>query len=86
MVSNFQVKYSETEEVLKDICRLSGVSKVLINHRISVGVVGFAVAIVFITMTDFFSGNLPLKILAYIGMWILAFIGGDILGKTVGVW
>lgn len=85
MLSNYQVKYSETEDVLMDICRLNGASKVMVNHRITVAVVGFAIAIVFVRMTDFFEGNLPLKIFAYIAIWLAAFAVGEFLGRTVGM-
>ena len=85
MLSNYQVKNSETEDVLKDICRLNAASKVMVNHRITVAVVGFAIAVVFVRMTDFFEGNLPLKVLAYIAIWLAAFGVGEILGRTVGM-
>ena len=85
MLSNYQVKYSETEDVLKDICRLNAASKVMVNHRITVAVVGFAIAVVIVRMTDFFEGNLPLKVLAYIAIWRAAFGVGEILGRTVGM-
>lgn len=85
MVSNFQIKYSETEDVLMDICRLNSVSKVMVNHRLTVGVVGFAAALVLLKVSDFFVGNTPMRVLLYIGYWVLAFAIGEILGRTLGM-
>ena len=36
MISNYKVKYSETEDVLQDVCRVNAAEKVAWNHRITV--------------------------------------------------
>ncbi len=84
MLSNYQVKYSETEEVLKDICRVNAVDKVMVNHRITVAMVGAASAIVIVNVTDYFAENPALKVFTYLALWILAFVAGEILGRTAG--
>ena len=89
MVSNFKVQYSETEDVLKDICRVNAVAKVAWNHRISVAVVGFVSGLVMVFKLKLLAGLSPSETAMKVGyfflLWIAAFAIGEVLAKTAGV-
>ena len=81
MISNYKVKYSETEDVLQDVCRVNAAEKVAWNHRLTVAAVGFVSIVVIITKLGGDVSNLP----KYLLMWALAFVGAEILAKTLGL-
>ena len=81
MISNYRVKYSETEEVLQDVCRVNAAEKVAWNHRLTVAAVGFVSIIIIITKLGGDVSKLPLYLLT----WALAFVGAEILAKTLGL-
>ena len=59
MISNYKVKYSETEDVLQDVCRVNAAEKVAWNHRLTVAAVGFVSIVVIITKLGGDVSNLP---------------------------
>lgn len=81
MISNYRVKYSETEDVLMDVCRVNAAEKVAWNHRLTVAAVGFVSIVVIMTKLDGAVSKLPM----YLLMWALAFVGAEILAKTLGL-
>lgn len=81
MISNYKVKYSETEEVLQDVCRVNAAEKVAWNHRITVAAVGLVSIIVIMQKLDGAVSKLPM----YLLVWALAFVGAEILAKTLGM-
>ena len=88
MISNYQVKYSETEEVIQDICRVNAAEKVAWNHRITVAVVGLVSGIVILmkgNVLDNPPAEIAVKVGIYLVLWVLAFIVGEILAKTLGM-
>ena len=89
MVSNFKVQYLETEDVIKDICRVNAVAKVAWNHRISVAMVGLVSGIIMIFKSKMLAGLSPsgaaMKVGYFLLLWAAAFAIGEVLAKTVGV-
>ena len=89
MVSNFKVQYLETEDVIKDICRVNAVAKVAWNHRISVAMVGLVSGIIMILKLKMLTGLSPsgvaMKVGYFLLLWAAAFAIGEVLAKTVGV-
>ena len=81
MISNYKVKYSETEEVLQDVCRVNAAEKVAWNHRITVAAVGLVSIVVIMQKLDGAVTKLPM----YLLIWALAFVGAEILAKTLGL-
>ena len=81
MISNYRVKYSETEDVLKDGCRVNAAEKVAWNHRLTVAAVGLVSIVVIMTKLEGAVSKLPM----YLLMWALAFAGAEILAKTLGL-
>ena len=81
MIANYRVKYSETEDVLQDICRVNAAEKVAWNHRITVAAVGFVSIIIIMQKLGGAASNLPM----YLGIWALAFVVAEILAKTLGL-
>ena len=81
MISSYKVKYSETEEVLQDVCRVNAAEKVAWNHRITVAAVGLVSIIVIMQKLDGAVSKLPMYLLG----WALAFVGAEILAKTLGM-
>lgn len=81
MISNYRVKYSETEDVLKDVCRVNAAEKVAWNHRLTVAAVGLVSIIVIMTKLNGTVSKLPM----YLLMWAAAFVGAEILAKTLGL-
>ena len=81
MISNYKVKYSETEEVLQDVCRVNAAEKVAWNHRITVAAVGLVSIVVIMQKLDGAVAKLPM----YLLIWALAFVGAEILAKTLGM-
>ena len=81
MISNYRVKYSETEDVLKDVCRVNAAEKVAWNHRLTVAAVGLVSIVVIMTKLEGAVSKLPM----YLLMWALAFAGAEILAKTLGL-
>ena len=81
MISNYKVKYSETEDVLQDVCRVNAAEKVAWNHRITVAAVGFVSIVVIMTKLEGAIAKLPM----YLLIWVAAFAGAEILAKTLGL-
>ena len=81
MISNYRVKYSETEDVLKDVCRVNAAEKVAWNHRLTVAAVGLVSIIVIMTKLNGTVSKLPM----YLLMCAAAFVGAEILAKTLGL-
>ena len=81
MISNFKVKYSETEEVLQDVCRVNAAEKVAWNHRITVAAVGLVSIVIIIQNLGGSAAALP----KYLLIWALAFVVAEVLAKTVGL-
>lgn len=81
MISNYKVKYSETEEVLIDVCRVNAAEKVAWNHRITVAAVGLVSIIVIMQKLEGAVEKLPM----YLLLWAAAFVGAEILAKTLGL-
>lgn len=81
MISNYKVKYSETEDVLRDVCRVNAAEKVAWNHRITVAAVGFVSIAIILGQVDKSFAKLPL----YLLLWAAAFAGAEILAKTLGL-
>lgn len=81
MISNYKVKYSETEDVLRDVCRVNAAEKVAWNHRITVAAVGFVSIAIILGQVDKSFAKLPL----YLLLWAAAFVGAEILAKTLGL-
>lgn len=89
MVSNFKVQYLETEDVIKDICRVNAVAKVPWNHRISVAMVGLISGVLIIFKVKALAGLAPaaaaMKVGYFLLLWAAAFAIGEVLAKTVGI-
>ncbi len=89
MISNFKVKYSETEDVIMDICRVNAAEKVAWNHRITVAAVGLASGILILFKVKALEGLSPseaaMKVALYLFLWAAAFVVAEILAKTVGM-
>ena len=81
MLSNYRVKYSETEEVIQDVCRVAAAEKVAWNHRITVAAVGLISIVVIMQKLGGTFEALP----KYLIVWALAFVGAEILAKTLGL-
>lgn len=81
MISNFKVKYSETEEVLQDVCRVNAAEKVAWNHRITVAAVGLVSIVIIMQKLGGSAAALP----KYLLIWALAFVVAEVLAKTVGL-
>ena len=75
MLSNYRVKYSETEEVIQDVCRVAAAEKVAWNHRITVATVGLISIIVIMQKLGGSFAALP----KYLVIWALAFVAAEIL-------
>lgn len=81
MISNYKVKYSETEEVLQDVCRVNAAEKVAWNHRITVAAVGLVSIVIIMQKLEGALTKLPM----YLLLWAAAFVGAEILAKTFGM-
>ena len=81
MISNYKVKYLETEEVLQDVCRVNAAEKVAWNHRITVAAVGLVSIVIIMQKLGGSAAALP----KYLLIWALAFVVAEVLAKTVGL-
>lgn len=87
MKAQYKLNYTETKEVLADVMKLYGVSRVSKNYRIIVAFVGAFVIGMYIYYGKPFGGNPTENILVIIKvllLWIAAFVAGEAFARTLG--
>jgi hypothetical protein len=87
MKVEYQFKYNETKEVLTEIMKLHGLSKIKMNFRIVTAVGGVFVFICMFLWSDFFNGGAGSAILGFfkfVAGWALAFVIAEVLSRTIG--
>lgn len=83
----FIMKYKETKDVLVDTLQLYGMSRVQNNYRLIVALVGVCAIIMYVVYEHPFGGNPGANVLVVVKIlviWVLAFVLGEVLSRTLG--
>lgn len=87
MQLRYQFKYKETLEVITEMMKLHGISKVSKNYRMIVTFGGIMVFVFAYFFSEFFAGDPTQKTKAFIKfiiLWALAYVLGEIFARTLG--